>query len=73
MINGDAILADHISLENLSGSDQDNRNRQHDQNVRYAREKGRIARSSGVELGENPFTGLRARAWKLGWDEASGV
>ena len=50
---------------------QNARNREQDQNVRIARDKGRTARISGKDVWLNPFTGLRARAWTQGGEEAS--
>jgi ribosome modulation factor len=58
-------------VEDLKVSPQNARNREQDQNVRIAREKGRTARISGKDVWLNPFTGLRARAWTQGWEEAS--
>lgn len=58
-------------VEDLKVSPQNARNREQDQNVRIAREKGRMARISGKDVWLNPFTGLRARAWTRGWEEAS--
>ena len=56
-------------VEDLKVSPQNARNREQDQNVRIAREKGRMARISGKDVWLNPFTGLRARAWTRGWVE----
>ena len=58
-------------VEKLLVSPQHARNREQDQNVRIARDKGRTARISGKDVWLNPFTGLRARAWTQGWEEAS--
>ena len=58
-------------VEDLKVSPQNARNREQDQNVRIAREKGRTARILGKVVWLNPFTGLRARAWTRGWEEAS--
>ena len=58
-------------VEKLLVSPQNARNREQDQNVRIARDKGRTARISGKDVWLNPFTGLRARAWTQGWEEAS--
>ena len=60
-------------VEKFLVSPQNARNSEQDQNVRIARDKGRTARISGKDVWLNPFTGLRARAWTQGWDEASGV
>ena len=53
------------------GGDQHQRNTQHDINVRAARREGSEARRCGKPIWLNPYTGLRARAWKRGWEEAS--
>ena len=58
-------------VEKLLVSPQNARNREQDQNVRIARDKGRTARISGKDVWLNPFTGLRARAWTQGGEEAS--
>ena len=58
-------------VEDLKVSPQNARNREQDQNMRIARDKGRTARISGKDVWLNPFTGLRARAWTQGWEEAS--
>ena len=58
-------------VEKLLVSPQNARNREQDQNVCIARDKGRTARISGKDVWLNPFTGLRARAWTQGWEEAS--
>ena len=58
-------------VEKLLVSPQNARNREQDQNVRIAKDEGRTARISGKDVWLNPFTGLRARAWTQGWEEAS--
>ena len=58
-------------VEKLLVSPQNARNREQDQNVRIAKDKGRTARISGKDVWLNPFPGLRARAWTQGWEEAS--
>ena len=47
---------------------QSDRNREQDRNVKIAIQQGIEGKEAGHPPWMNPYAGMRAKAWKSGWD-----